>query len=240
MWAEAAFRKARLKSARDEWRLLRPGEAVPRGRAGKQYLEFSSHRSLDRETSYNINVQLQEWFEPPPIFTMRCRLEDTRIGRLRERVGGTSINGAANCEVLAAHNLLAGRHIEWTPPVRQLDAPEEEFLALLADYSKRLDELWEARGGYDLDGFRSLALWLIRHRHRTGVAVDLGEACAAYLYGDPKLALAVLVECEEMLARAAREDSRPVVQKAHAWHRANFYRLRDMIQRNPTHPDDEL
>lgn len=240
MWAQADFRKARLKSARDEWRLLRPGEAVPRGRAGKTYLEFGSRRSLGQGASYNIYVQLTEWFEPPPIFTVRCLLQDTRVGRLRQRVGGTSVNGAANCEILAAHDFLAGRDIEWTPPVRELDAPEDEFLALLADYSKRVDELWEARGGYDLDGFRSLALWLIWHRHRTGVAVDLGEACAAYLYGDPTLALTVLEECEEIQARLAREDLRSIRQKAHAWHQANFDRLRDMIQRNPTHPDDEL
>jgi hypothetical protein len=240
MWGGAAFRKARLKAARDEWRLLRPGEAVPRGRAGKTYLEFSSRRSLGQGTSYNIYVQLVEWFELPPIFTVRCLLKDTRVGRLRERVGGTSVNGAANCEVLAAHDVLAGRHSKWTPPVREFDAPEEEFLALLADYSERLDELWEARGGYGLDGFRSLALWLIWHRHRTGVTVDLGEACAAYLYGDTTLALTVLEECEEMQARLAREDLRSVRQEAHAWHQANFDRLRDMIQRNPTHLDDEL
>lgn len=240
MWGEAAFRKARLKAARDEWRLLRPGEAVPRGRAGKQYLDFHSRRKLAPGLEASMYVQLQEWFEPPPIFTVRCLLLDTRIGRLRERVGGTSVNGGANCEVLAAHDCLAGCHIPWNPPVCQFDAPKDELLALLADYSRRLDELWEARGGYDPDGFRSLALWLIWHRHRTGVAVDLGQACAAYLYGDATLALTVLEECEQIQARLAREDLRSIRQKVHAWHQANIDRLRDMIERNPTHPVDEL
>src|SRR5436190_5029744 len=240
MWAQAAFRKARLKAAREEWRLLRPNEAVPRGRAGKQYLDFHSVCKLAPGLEASMHVQLQEWLEPPPIFTVRCLLLDARIGRLRERVGGTSVNGAANCEVLAAHDCLAGRQIPWNPPICQFYAPEDELLAMLADYSKRLDELWEARGGYDPDGFRSLAVWLIGHRRRTGVAVDLGEACAAYLYGDPKLALAVLEECEEIQARRAGEDLRPIVQKAHAWHQANRDRLREMIQRNPTHAGDEL
>jgi hypothetical protein len=30
------------------------------------------------------------------------------------------------------------------------------------------------------------------------------------------------------------------MQEAIAWHQATIDRLRDMIQRNPTHPDDEL
>ncbi|HYD04215.1 MAG TPA: hypothetical protein VEC60_00735 [Reyranella sp.] len=240
MWAQADFRKARLKAARDQWRLLRPNEAVPRGRVGKTYLEFHSGRSLGRGIRYSIHVQLVEWCEPPPTFTVRCLFEDTRIGRLRERVGGVSVNVTANCEVLAAHDFLAGRHIAWDPPVCEFDAPEDELVALLAAYSKRLDELWAARGGYDLDGFRSLALWLIWHRHRTGVTVDLGEACAAYLYGDTTLALTVLEEAERMHDRLAREDLRSVSLEAHAWHQANIDRLRDMIQRNPTCPGDEL
>jgi hypothetical protein len=216
------------------------GEAVPQGRVGEQYLDFHSVRKLGPGLEASMHVKLQEWSEPPPIFTVRCLLQDTWVGRLRERVGGTSVNGAANCEVLAAHDFLAGRHVAWTPPILEFDAPEDELLILLADYSRRLDELWEARGGYDVEGFRALALWLIWHRHRTGVAVDLGEACAAYLYGDATLALTVLEECEEIQARLARDDLRSVRQKAHVWHQANFDRLRDMIQRNPTHPDDEL
>ncbi len=174
MWAQADFRKARLKAMRDEWRRLRPGEAVPRGRAGKQYLDFHSVRKLGPDLEASMHVQLQEWFEPPPILTVRCLLQDTRIGRLRERVGGTSVSGAASCEVLAAHDCLAGRHIPWKPPVCEFDAPEDELLGLLGEYSSRLDELWAARGGYDLEGFRALALWLIWHRHRTGVAADWG------------------------------------------------------------------
>lgn len=41
-------------------------------------------------------------------------------------------------------------------------------------------------------------------------------------------------------ARLAQEDLRPVRQEAHAWHQANIDRLRDIIQRNPTYPVDEL
>jgi hypothetical protein len=240
MWTETAFRKARLKSVRAEWRRLREGESVSRGRVAKAYLEFHSERSLGPGIRYWASIQHIGRLEPPPVVTVRCSLFDARVGRLRELVGSTSVESASNCDVLAAHNCLTGRHIPWDPPVCEFDDPEEELLALLAGYSKRLDDLWQARGGYDLHGFRSLALWLIWHRQKTGVIVDVGKACAAYLYGDTTLALTVLEECEQMQARLARDDLRSVGQEAHAWHQANVDRLRDMIERNPTHPVDEL
>jgi hypothetical protein len=241
MWTETAFRKARLKSVRAEWRRLRRNETLSRGRVAKAYLEFHSERALGPGITYWASIQHMGRLEPPPVVTVRCLLFDERIAQLRQRIGNSSVGSAANCDVLAAHNCLTGQPIAWEPPVCALDAPEDELLALLAAYSKRLDDLWEARGGYDLHGFRSLALWLIWHRHRTGIGIGgLGEACAAYLYDDAKLARTILVEYEEAEARLAREDSHPMRPKVHARIQADIARLREIIERNPTPPVDEL
>src|SRR4051794_12976065 len=111
MWAQVAFRKARLKSVRAEWRRLRRGGSVSKGRVAKEYLEFHSERSLGPGIRYCASIQHMGRLEPPPVVTVRCLLLDARIGQLRKQIGNFFVESATNCDVLAAHNCLTRQHI---------------------------------------------------------------------------------------------------------------------------------
>jgi hypothetical protein len=240
VWSEVAFRKARLKWARGTWRALRPLEAVGRGRVAKAYLEFHSKRRLGPGLDSLTGVQLMTRLEPSPRLSVRCTLSDVSVAALRLEVQGLDFAGVANCDVLAAHQYLKKDRAAWSLPICEFDAPVDALFDLLKTYARQLDDLWEAQGGYIPDGFRGLALWLLRHRHRTGAPTDLGAACAAYLYGDSDLALTLLLEFEAQWARLAIKDPREVRQQMHAEIKVGIEKLRGIIGRNRRWPHDKV
>ena len=173
------------------------------------------------------------WFEPSPRLSVRCLLSDERVADLRSEIQGLAIAGVADCDVLAAHNYLVGDRSAWSLPACEFDAPIDTFFELLKVYAQQLDNLWNARGGYTPEGFRSFVLWLLRHRHRMGSDGGFGGACGAYLYGDRALAQTLLMEFEAGEARLAAEDPRPIRQEVYAKIRTDIERLRAVIGRNP-------
>jgi hypothetical protein len=144
------------------------------------------------------------------IIKVRLGLFDVRVEDVESLVYGSDRTGLYifDFDVLAAANFLDGKSIPWSPPAFALDANDDEIARHLATYSHDIDRLWEFAGGYNVEGFRELAKWLMRNRKPVALMSTggIGPICAALEYGERDLAVRFLKELEDAWDERRRRE----------------------------------
>ena len=238
MKTNRAFRVERMYVARKAWLTLRPLERPSgRGRTIKSELSFRSKRALAPGMKFTAWVQALK-FEKDWLLKVRLALFDARATTVESFVHGSDRTGMElfDFDVLAAANFMDGKNIPWAPPTFALDADDDEIARHLTTYSRDIDRLWQFAGGYNVEGFRELAKWLLRNRNDVGfVSTDgIGPICTALEYGERDLAMRFLRELEDAWAERRRHEQHfDLVRDIYARVEGDHARLRALMDLPP-------
>ena len=213
------------------WAVLRLQDRQIGKHAGRGQFFFFSYRMLVRGVKYRTTVQgLQcpnDW-----LLTVRLAFHDTGPRALEATVTGNEVSklDLFDVDILAAANCLDGKKIAWVPPALSFDAPDDEIVGHLTAYSQDIDRLCRFAGGYDVEAFRALAIWCMRHRADVGFSSRLGPIFAALEYGDRALAVEFLRQVEEEWEEnLRREPHRELVHTLYARASEIHARLRRLM-----------
>jgi len=107
--------------------------------------------------------------------------------------------GLFSIDVLAAANLLDGKKIPLSHPELVYNTSDDEIARHLVTYSRSIDRLWQFAGGYGVEAFQKLAIWLMRNREHVGLHSPglRGPIYAALEYGQRDLVLRFVNAVEE-------------------------------------------
>ncbi|MDP1841258.1 MAG: hypothetical protein Q8N31_10735 [Reyranella sp.] len=231
MTTNKAYWVEKMNVARKAWATLRPEDRLTGKRATRSQFFFFSDRTLVRGVKYRMTLDglagANDW-----TLTACLAFHDVGPRALEATVTGDDISALALFEVnvLAAVNCLDGRRIAWALPALSFDAPDDKIAGHLAAYSRDIDRLSASAGGYDVEAFRTLALWCMRHRSDVGFSSRIGPIFAALEYGDRALAVEFLNEAEEEWEETLRrEPHRELVHTLYARARELHARLRRLM-----------
>jgi hypothetical protein len=206
MTPEREQRFAQLRSVREMWRDLRPDETISKGRAVKGQISFEARHEFDSNMIFEEHVQFLSIADDPWTLAVRGVCADERVRQLRKEAQGLDVGFVLSFDVLATYNFVSGKK-RWILPKCVPDVSDRNVRKLFLDYVKKLDGIWDVVGGCGRESFQSLVLWQIANRAATGAGdADMPKACAAYIYGEPKLALELLAEFETAWELSLQED----------------------------------
>jgi hypothetical protein len=76
---------------------------------------------------------------------------------------------------------------------------------VVKEFSGKIDQIWRFANGFTIEGLETLSIWAIRNRTVVGMrAVDIGDICTAFVYGERWLANELLREYEIGLEKRRR------------------------------------
>lgn len=231
MKIDKAYWTEKMNVARKAWAMLRAPDRQIGKWAGRGQFCFFSYRTLVRGVKYRTSVQ---GLQGPNDWTLTARLafHDTSPRALEATVTGDDVSelDLFDVDILAAANCLDGKKIAWVPPALSFDASDDEIAGHLTAYSRDIDRLCGSAGGYDVEAFRSLAIWCMRRRSEVGFSSRLGPLFAALEYGDRALAVEFLRQVEEEWEEnLRREPHRELVRTLYASARELHARLRRLM-----------
>jgi hypothetical protein len=161
-------------------------------------------------------------------------LSDERVNALRSIALGFSISVRfLDFNVLAASSVMDGQEMPDYPHFDS-NASVEEFAAVVGDYSRRIDHIWNFVGGFTRAGFEKLAIWALRNAEEAGTIHHTlyGGICAAFAYGERELANKLIAELISEWEERKRLEPFDVVFKTYDNVRQSLERLQRAI-RNP-------
>lgn len=161
-------------------------------------------------------------------------LSDERVNALRSIALGFAVSARfLDFDVLAASSVMNAQEVP-DYPLFDSNASVEEFAAVVGDYSRRIDHIWNFAGGFTLQGFERLAVWVLRNPG-TEATYNLlyGGICAAFAYGESELANELIAELVSQWEERMRLEPRELVFKTYDKVRQDLKRLQEAV-RNPS------
>ncbi len=224
----------RMKTARKAWVALRPGDRPAGRRATAGSFSFWTKRQVVPGVQWQAHVQALSafWVEKDWEIRVRIYLYDREVAALMSRAEADdyTMRWCVSFDVLAATDFHEWQRQAWAPPAFSFEATDDAVFAQLADFSRRIDQLWQFAGGQDLAAFRKLAVWVMRNPDSAGsFRTGLGMICAAWAYGEPELAANLLEAYEAQWEEQLKDRAYDVLPNAGAQLQGQFSRLRDMI-----------
>jgi hypothetical protein len=159
-------------------------------------------------------------------------LSDERVNALRSIALGFAVSvGFLAFDVLAVSSEMNGQEMP-DYPLFDSNASVEEFAAVVGDYSRRIDHIWNFAGGPTLLGFERLAIWTLRNAEVCGVHHHslYGGICAAFAYGESELANELIAELVSQWEERMRLEPRELVFKTYDKVRQDLERLQEAIR----------
>jgi hypothetical protein len=122
-------------------------------------------------------------------------LSDERVNALRSAALGFAVSVRfLDFDVLAASSVMNAQEMP-DDPLFDSNASVEEFSAVVGDYIRRIDHIWNFAGGFTLPGFEKLATWALRNEEAGTIHHLLyGGICAAFVYRESELANELIAE----------------------------------------------
>lgn len=233
MKIDRAYWREKMKAACKAWSTLRPDEKLSNKHATNWQFSFFSNRVLDSNTKYETLV-CGDPFDDGWIFKAFLGFQDLGLAALETAITGNDRSKFSQFQVVVplAASALDDAEPSWSPHILSFEASDDEIVSILATYSRDIDRLCQSAGGHDVEAFRSLAKWCLRHRSGIGYTTigGTGSICMALEYGDRALAIELLREVEEEWAEhLRREPDRPIVQKLYLEYRHIHAKLRRLM-----------
>lgn len=237
MKTNRAYWVEKMRVARKAWATLRPLDRPKGNRATKVDFLFITKRVLAPGLEYQTLVQGHH-YEDTWWFDVDLALYDAGPAALRSFVENDDKSGLAlfGVAALTAANFLEGGKNPLSRPRLALHAGDEEMARHLAVYSRSIDRLWQFAGGYSVESFRKLAIWLMRNREHVGLHSPglRGPIFAALEYGQRDLVLRFVGAVEEEWAGyIEREPHSESVRTIYAKVQTDLARLRGLMDLPP-------
>jgi hypothetical protein len=220
------------------WRALRPGESLSKGCPSKVNFSFMSTRTLAPGLTFHCFVSgsgpiIPRTNDESWSIRVTAAPEDDRVSALRTFVEDRDKSGldVMAFDVLPAYGLLDGRG-EPSPPSISYEAADDEIMSHLEEYSRKIDRIWDAFGGYSPGAFEALVTWAMVNREVvTGGTANMPMACAAFVYGDRALSLQFLAEYQSQWEESARSrPDDPLTQEIFAVVKEKIAKLRAIVE----------
>jgi hypothetical protein len=164
-------------------------------------------------------------------------LYDERVAALRSTAMKLDMTHVAflDFDVLAAPAAMDGREMP-DLPLFDSNAQVEEFAAVVEDYSRRIDRIWNFVGGISVGGLERLAIWTIRNRDRAGTLWHhIGAICPAFVYGERELAHELIAELRSQWEERVQLEPRDVIFEVYDGVRQDLERLQEAVRKPTVH-----
>jgi hypothetical protein len=226
--------KPKLRAAKNVWRSFHPDCPVDGGRITSGGFSFWSTRTLSAGVEVSWSVKVWKADEISCLLQIRMGLSDERVNALRSLGLGFAVSGRfLDFDVLAASSVMNAQEIP-DDPLFGSNASVEEFAAVVGDYSRRIDHIWNFAGGFTLPGFERLAVWALRNADAETLHHPLyGGICAAFAYGESELASELIAELVSQWEERIRLEPSDLVFKIYDNVRQHLERLQEAV-RNPS------
>lgn len=224
----------KLRAAKNVWRSFHPDCRVDGGRITSGGFSFWSTRTLSDGVEVSWSVKVWKVDETSCLLQIQMGLSDERVNALRSIALGFAVSvGFLAFDVLAASSAMNGQEMPEYPFFGS-NASIEEFAAVVGDYSRRIDHIWNFAGELTLPGFERLAIWALRTAEASAIHHPLyGGICAAFAYGESDLANELIAELVSQWEEQMRLEPRELVFKTYDKVRQDLERLQEAV-RNPT------
>jgi hypothetical protein len=184
------------------------------------------------EVSWLVNVWKDD--ETSCSLQILMGLSDERVNALRSIALDFAVSGRfLDFDVLAASSVMNAQEMP-DYPLFDSNASVEEFAAIVGDYSRRIDHIWNFAGGFTLPGFERLTVWALRNAGaETSHHLLYGGVCAAFAYGESELANGLIAELVSQWEERMRLEPSDLVFKIYNNVRQHLDRLQEAV-RNPS------
>ena len=218
------------------WRSFHPRSTMCGGRIGTETLTFSAEQSLVAGTKVEWFVNGYAADHASCSLAVDMALYDERVSALQSIAeGGQSSLAFLSFDVLTASCLMDEEKIA-EPPCVGSNASVAALAPVVDDFSRRVERIWNFVGGCNAAGLERLAQWALKNRARVHpFRPGFGLICAAFVYGEPELAHALVAEYKEIWEEHVRSERRDLALEIYANIRVCLDRLLEAVKPRTLH-----
>jgi hypothetical protein len=189
----------KLRAIRKLWRSFNPACSISGGRITSRSLSFESVRILGAGVAASWLVTASKVDEERCSLQVRMGLYDERVNALRSTALGLDSSNDFDTpttfsltdrqpdfldfDVLTVSSMMDGQDRRDSP------LKVDQFAHVVADYSRRIDRIWNFVGEPSVKSLERLAIWVLRNSDVGSIwHTLLGGICGAFTYGEKELA----------------------------------------------------
>lgn len=189
---------SKLRAVRKLWRSFNPECSITGGRITSSRLWFEAVRPLGAGVAAVWLVTASKVDEESCSLQVRMGLYDERVNALRSTALGLDTSNDFDTpigfslserqtdfldfDVLTVSSMMDGQERRDSP------LKVDQFPHVVADYSKRIDRIWNFVGEPSVKSLERLAIWVLRNSDLGSIwHTLLGGICGAFTYGEKEL-----------------------------------------------------